>query len=51
MTTEAWLRGAIDGIDPLLMPVAHALVQVVDHQLFKVQADPPGTPPNRAVCP
>jgi uncharacterized damage-inducible protein DinB len=28
MNTEAWLRGAIDGIDPLLMPVAHALVQV-----------------------
>ena len=25
---EAWLRGPIDGIDPLLMPVAHALVQV-----------------------
>ncbi len=28
MTTEAWLRGPIAGIDPLLMPVAHALVQV-----------------------
>ena len=25
---EAWLRGPIAGIDPLLMPVAHALVQV-----------------------
>ena len=25
---EAWLRGPIDGIDPRLMPVAHALVQV-----------------------
>lgn len=24
---EAWLRGPIQGIDPLLMPVAHALVQ------------------------
>lgn len=24
---EAWLRGPIDGIDPVLMPVAHALVQ------------------------
>jgi hypothetical protein len=24
---EAWLRGALPGIDPLLMPVAHALVQ------------------------
>ena len=25
---EVWMRGPIDGIDPLLMPVAHALVQV-----------------------
>jgi uncharacterized damage-inducible protein DinB len=25
---EAWLRGPIAGIDPLLMPAAHALVQV-----------------------
>lgn len=25
--TEAWMRGPIDGIDPMLMPVAHALVQ------------------------
>ena len=25
---EAWLRGPIPGIDPLLMPAAHALVQV-----------------------
>src|SRR5207244_7879592 len=24
---EAWLRGPIPGIDPLLMPAAHALVQ------------------------
>ncbi len=24
---EAWLRGPIDGVNPLLMPVAHALVQ------------------------
>ena len=24
---EVWLRGAIDGIDPMLMPVAHALIQ------------------------
>ena len=32
MTTEreAWLRGPIPGIPPLLMPVAHALVQVVE---------------------
>lgn len=25
--TEAWLRGPLPGIDPLLMPAAHALVQ------------------------
>lgn len=25
---EAWLRGALPGIDPYLMPAAHALVQV-----------------------
>ena len=25
---EVWLRGAIDGYDPLLMPVVHALLQV-----------------------
>src|SRR5689334_17843548 len=25
--TEVWMRGPIAGIDPLLMPVAHALVQ------------------------
>lgn len=24
---EAWLRGPIEGVNPLLMPVAHALVQ------------------------
>src|SRR5258708_13524019 len=24
---EAWMRGPMDGIDPMLMPVAHALVQ------------------------
>jgi uncharacterized damage-inducible protein DinB len=27
-STEAWMRGPIEGIEPLLMPVAHALVQV-----------------------
>jgi uncharacterized damage-inducible protein DinB len=27
---EAWMRGPIEGIDPLLMPVAHALVQARD---------------------
>jgi uncharacterized damage-inducible protein DinB len=25
--TEAWMRGPVDGIDPMLMPVAHALIQ------------------------
>ena len=25
---EAWLRGSVDGFEPLLMPVVHALVQV-----------------------
>jgi uncharacterized damage-inducible protein DinB len=25
--TEAWLRGPLEGIDPFLMPAAHALVQ------------------------
>jgi hypothetical protein len=27
---EAWLRGPIEGVDPLLMPAAHALVQAGD---------------------
>jgi uncharacterized damage-inducible protein DinB len=27
---EAWMRGPIEGIDPLLMPVAHALLQARD---------------------
>jgi uncharacterized damage-inducible protein DinB len=26
--TEAWQRGPVAGVDPLLMPVAHALLQV-----------------------
>jgi hypothetical protein len=25
---EAWLRGPVDGFEPLLMPVVHALIQV-----------------------
>lgn len=25
--SEAWLRGPLDGVDPILMPAAHALVQ------------------------
>ena len=24
---EAWLRGAVDGFDPLVMPIVHALIQ------------------------
>ena len=27
---EAWLSGPIEGVTPLLMPVAHALIQAVD---------------------
>ena len=27
---DAWLRGPIEGVPPLLMPVAHALVQAVE---------------------
>jgi uncharacterized damage-inducible protein DinB len=27
---EAWMRGPIEGIDPMLMPVAHALIQARD---------------------
>ena len=27
---EPWLRGPVDGVDPLLMPAAHALMQVVE---------------------
>lgn len=27
---EAWLRGPIEGVDPYLMPVAHALLQAGD---------------------
>ncbi|HEY3162635.1 MAG TPA: DinB family protein [Vicinamibacterales bacterium] len=25
---EVWMRGPIEGVDPMLMPVAHALIQV-----------------------
>lgn len=27
LTLEAWQRGPVDGVPPLLMPVAHALIQ------------------------
>ena len=28
--TEAWLTGPVDGVDPFLMPAAHAFLQVGD---------------------
>ena len=31
--TEAWQRGPVPGVDPLLMPVAHALLQVQEDLL------------------
>jgi uncharacterized damage-inducible protein DinB len=37
---EAWMRGPIEGIDPLLMPVAHALVQARD-ELERMSAQIP----------
>ncbi|MEK9137513.1 MAG: DinB family protein, partial [Bacteroidota bacterium] len=27
---EVWLRGPIEGIEPLLQPVAHALLQMLE---------------------
>jgi uncharacterized damage-inducible protein DinB len=30
MTPEVWLRGPIDGVPPLLQPVAHAVLQVCE---------------------
>jgi hypothetical protein len=29
-TPEVWLRGPIEGIDPVLMPAAHAFIQTVE---------------------
>lgn len=37
---EVWLRGPIDGIEPLLMPVAHALLQV-DEDIHHLAATVP----------
>lgn len=31
MATEAWLRGPLEGVDPLLMPAAHALIEAADN--------------------
>jgi hypothetical protein len=39
-SAEAWLRGPIDGIDPLLQPVAHAVVQARDDAADAVHALP-----------
>src|SRR5476649_355312 len=39
---EVWMRGPIEGIDPMLMPVAHALVQVsedLEQLIWRVPAD------------
>jgi uncharacterized damage-inducible protein DinB len=30
MSTEAWLRGAVPGVPPVLQPAAHALVQAAE---------------------
>jgi hypothetical protein len=41
MAIEAWLRGPIEGVEPLLMPVAHSLVQVreeVERRLPELEA-------------
>ena len=42
-TTEAWLRGHVDGIDPHLQPVAHALIQARED----VDRIAPGVPVDR----
>lgn len=39
MTTEHWQSGPISGIPPLLMPVAHALLQVADDVAEAVKLD------------
>lgn len=37
---EAWLRGPVEGVDPYLMPVAHALIQA-DEDLERAASDLP----------
>jgi len=37
---ETWMRGPIDGVDPMLMPVAHALVQARE-ELERLAAEVP----------
>lgn len=39
MTTERWQSGPIDGIPPLLMPVAHALLQAADDVAVAARMD------------
>ena len=48
---EPWLRGPVDGFEPLLMPVVHALIQVredIENLVARVLAEHtwerPGTP-------
>jgi uncharacterized damage-inducible protein DinB len=38
--TEAWLRGPIDGVPPLLQPVAHALIQA-NEEIHAMMSDFP----------
>jgi uncharacterized damage-inducible protein DinB len=38
--TEAWLRGPINGVPPLLQPVAHALIQAND-EIHAIMSDFP----------
>ncbi len=39
---EVWLRGSVEGYEPLLMPVVHALMQVREDVARLVVAVPPG---------
>jgi hypothetical protein len=40
--TEAWQRGPVDGFEPLLMPVVHALIQVQEDLERLVSTVPAG---------
>ena len=39
---EVWLRGPVEGYEPLLMPVVHALMQVREDVERLVESVPPG---------
>jgi len=39
---EVWMRGPIEGVDPMLMPVAHALIQVREDLEELVSSIPAG---------